>query len=321
MRIGIIDSGINAIAVNSKVVQENFTKQREGRGDDLNGHGTMTAKVIEDYSVKEVDIVSAKIFDDTLKTSLKELYFALEFLNTQKLNLINMSISISSNTINKEIKNICNKILNQGTKIVTSYSNNSNRTALDQVEGVITVHGYIFNNGTRYWYDEQIMKAVADKSPTLVQYDDRKYRFYNGNSKATAIFTSHLINCFNEKIQDFDMKKLKLNAEKNSWENKKVVQSDFTIPVGKVNSTACYEDDIFVDEILLEIFKICDISVLREYYWTHPLIGINGSKVFEIICMIEQKYHIKFDTKDIFLKDFLDYISLKKLLKKKLEVN
>lgn len=315
MRIGIIDSGINTIAVNSNVIQGNFTEQRDKSRDDLNGHGTMTAKVIEDYSVKKVDIVSAKIFDEKLNTSIKKLYCALDFMSTQNLNFINMSLSISSDTINKEIKDICNKILNRGTKIVTSYSNNSNKTALDLIEGVITVHGYNFNDGTRYWYDDQKIKAVADKSPILVEYDDSQYRFYNGNSKATAIFASHLANCFNDKTHDFDMKKLKANAEKNRWDDNKVVQSDSPLPVGKVNNSVCYIDDILVDDILLEIFKIRDISVLRENYWTHPLIAINGSKAYRIIEMIEQKYHIKFNRKDIFLKDFLDYISFKKLLK------
>lgn len=315
MRIGIIDSGINAKAVNSNVIQFDFIEQRDTSRDDLNGHGTMAAKVIEEYAVNNVEIVSAKIFDEKLNTSLKKLYCALDFLSNQNLNLINMSISISSNTINKEIKNICNKILNQGTKIVSSYSNYSNKTAMDQIEGVITVHGYNFNNGTRYWYDDLRMKAVADNSPTLVQYDDSQYRFYNGNSKATAIFASHLVNCFDEKKHDFDMKKLKASAEKYSWNDNKVVQSDFPIPVGKVNNSVCYINDIFVDDILLDVFKIRDISLLREYYWTHPLIGINGSKAFQIIQMIEQKYHIKLDRKDIFLKDFLDYISFKIFLK------
>lgn len=316
MRVGIIDSGINAWVMKSKIVQRNFTDSDISGDMDRNGHGTMTAKVIETYSKRKINIISAKIFDERLQTSLKVLYDALDYMSNQNLNLLNMSVSIATPMINSKIKGICEKMLSQGTKIIASCSNNSHRTALEEIDKIITVNGRVFKNGERYWYNDVKMEAMADKSPVLVQNSVDQYKFYNGNSKATAIFSTRLINCFDEKHQIFDMKKLMAGAEKYEWSSNAIKCSEMQIPYGRINDSIDDVEDINIDNILLEAFKIKDISIIKENYWTHPSIGICGDSAFKIIRLIENRYGENFERKDIFLDDFLSYTSFKSFLKR-----
>lgn len=317
MRIGIIDSGVNSDVLNSKVFQNCFLEGRESIYSDLNGHGTMTAKLIEDFSQRNIEIISAKIFDVRLHTTLKSLYFALEYFLNKNVDIINLSLSVSMNSIHKEIERVCKKIINHGTKIIVSYANKTNKTALDQVDGIIAVYGNIFHDTKRYWYNDAKRKAVADKSPLLVSYDKNKFRFYNGNSKATAIFTSHMVNCFDEKKCEFNINKLILDAQRNVWCKDDIWGYDIVIPEGRVNGEESnLETWINIDDILKEVFDVSCISILHEYYWTHPLLAIDGNKAYQLISLVEQKYNYKFNRRELFLNDFLDYVSFMKLVQK-----
>lgn len=76
------------------------------------------------------------------------------------------------------------------------------------------------------------------------------------------------------------------------------------------------QQQFFIDNILLEAFKIKDISIIKENYWTHPSIGICGDSAFKIIRLIENRYGENFERKEIFLDDFLSYTSFKSFLKR-----
>lgn len=318
MRVGIVDSGVNCEAVKNMIEQRTFTNWDGSSVGDINGHGTMAAKMIEDFSEREIEIISARIFDQTLATNIKTLISALEFLDTCDLNVIHMSISVSTVTIHDQLRKICNKILKKGIKIVTSYSNKSNATALEQVDGVIAVQGEFFRNSCCYWYNDMSMQAVADKSPMLVQCGDKWYRFYDGNSKAAALFTSHLIKCYDDSKQAFDMELLKCRAEKNIWE----AHSTFPLEVHGKNSVGTnekfYGNVDVIDRVLVEAFEVQDKAVLYAQDWLSPPLAVNGTKAARIIYLLEKEYHSKFDMKHVYLEDFYNHKMFEQFVKRNL---
>lgn len=320
MRIGIVDSGINCGAVKSVVHQWDFTNQNGTVSSaDQNGHGTMSAKVLEEFSDTAIEFISAKIFGDRLAADIKTLIRALDFLETCDLDLLHMSISIDEDILNRDIKRICRNMLDHGTRIVTAFSNKMHKTAMAQMKGVITVQGQNFENSACYWFSDRTGKAIADKVPLLVSYDRNRYRFYNGNSKAASILTSHLINCFNHEKKEFQMDFFKRGALKNDW-----VETDERLldcrlqPKIDTWKDIAYDLRRMIEVILMEILQVHDQILLKEHSWIGYPFGINGMKAFEIIHRIENECKIKFDMKNIFLSYFLDYQSFGYLLKSNL---
>ena len=318
MRIGIIDSGINCTALKNQIQQKNFTNCPNHYTGDINGPGTMVAKTIENFSEREIEIISARIFDQTLAANTKTLISALEFLDTFDLSVIHMSLSVSTNIIHDQLRNICNKLLKKGIKIVTSYSNKFNTTALEQVNGVIVVRGQFFRNSSFYRFNDKLMQGIADNSPMLVQCGDKWYRFFDGNSKAAALFTSHLIHCYNDNTQKFDMELLKYHADKKIQEINTSLKRESDIQNSKELDEKFYCNANKVDNALTEVFKIQDKSILYKQDWLSAPLLLNAMKAIRIIHLLEDIFLCKFDLKHIYLEDFYNYEMFKQFVKRNL---
>ena len=98
-------------------------------------HGDVIANIIKQEGVNIYDI---QVFNEKLLTSPLHIYHALDFLLKKKIDVISMSLGLSSNY--KEIKEICEKLINKGVTIVASYPRRSNtHTYPSSYDGVIKV--------------------------------------------------------------------------------------------------------------------------------------------------------------------------------------
>lgn len=320
MRVGIVDSGINSDAVKSVVHQWDFARRDTVVSfGDRNGHGTMAAKVLEEYSRTPVEFFSARIFGDRLATDIKTLIRALEFLGACDLDLLHMSISVAEDIVDKDVERICRNMLDHGTKIVTAYSNKLHRTSLDQIEGIIIVEGRDLEDSACYWFNDSMGSAIADKAPMLVAYGQDQYRFYNGNSKAASVLTSHLMRCFDQGSREIKMDLFKSRAWGDVCIETGGYQQNHMMRRG-ADAWECLPCDLrrMVETILMEVLQIYDRMFLREHDWIGFPVGINGMKAFDVIRRIETECNVRFDMKDIFLSYFSNYESFGYLLKNNL---
>lgn len=216
IRVGMIDSGINQCVIGGAVVQEIFCGRDNDayRELDVNGHGTMCAKVIENMSAAELEFVSAKIFHQELKATERQIVEALTYMMDMHVDVINMSLSVSLPESTALFK-ICRQLDEAGVVLVSAAANSGKKTLFEDYGNVVTVTGSSFFNGGVYWHGGS--RAVCDIEPVLLPWYEKAHRFFGGNSKAAALFTGLVINTGNSKTGRFDLNALKRNAARTDW--------------------------------------------------------------------------------------------------------
>ena len=98
VRVAVVDSGVQAdhpwvggrLSASFQVISDRNVKERPAH--DVFGHGTACAGQIRRFA-PEADLISVKILGDNLKTNSQSLLTALRWLTTQKVHLINLSLS------------------------------------------------------------------------------------------------------------------------------------------------------------------------------------------------------------------------------------
>lgn len=83
-------------------------------------HGNEIANIINDININIYDI---QIFNENLRTTPIQVYYALKYLLDKKVDVINLSLGLKENYI--EIKTICEKLIKKGVTIVSSYPRRS----------------------------------------------------------------------------------------------------------------------------------------------------------------------------------------------------
>lgn len=216
IRVGMIDSGINQCVIRGTVTQEIFC----GRGSDayravdINGHGTMCAKVVENMSAAELEFVSAKIFHGELKATERQIVEALTYMMNMRVDVINMSLSVSL-LESPALCKICSQLDETGVVLVSAVANSGKKTLFEEYGNVVTVTGSSFYDGGLYWHGGS--RAVCDIEPVLLPWYEKEYRFFGGNSKAAALFTGIVINTGNTETERFDLNAVKCNAARKTW--------------------------------------------------------------------------------------------------------
>ena len=199
MRIAILDTGVGARNVDFDKLHVkksfDFTKNEFNESDiglDDNGHGTTCAKIILKNANKS-EIYSFKVLDQNRCGKMLDLYKALQYLLTQEIDIINMSLAFSENDFTEKIKRVCEELSNQGKMIVSSIGRYEKRPFPAAFDSVLGVQGKEFRNDTEFIYEPSAeVQITADDTPVIAEWKRNEVYILGGTSKAAALMSGRI---------------------------------------------------------------------------------------------------------------------------------
>lgn len=178
VKVGIIDS----VVTESDISSYNIHNILELVKEDVvtNDHGHMVLDIISS-NCDNIEIYYVAALDNDNNASITEICSAIEYLETQNVDVINMSFTTLTNDC--ELKCVVERVLDKGTKIVAACLNYSDEICYPAYyDGVISVSNVLSSNS-------DISFSVEEKKQIA------KSTGFNASSSAlTAYYTSVFIN-------------------------------------------------------------------------------------------------------------------------------
>lgn len=198
-KIAILDTGVGsseADFVNLYVKKSlDFTRckfSESNIGLDDNGHGTTCAKIIL-KNANNPEIYSFKVLDKNRCGKMSDLYAALQYLLTQEVDLINMSLAFSENCFTEKIRIVCKELSRQGKIIVASVGRYEKRPFPAAFRSVLGVQGKEFINDTEFIYEPFAeIQITADDTPVFSEWKNNEIFILGGTSKAAALMSGKI---------------------------------------------------------------------------------------------------------------------------------
>ena len=312
IKVAILDSGINRNNhyLNNSVIGGHSLK-KVGNGyeivndiyEDDNGHGTLCASVIK-KECKDVEFYIVKILDKDARTNLKVLEEALTFFIGTDIKIINLSLAIVDKRKSRILKDLCNRLIDEGKIIVSSLANGFKKSYPACFRKVIGVKGFILQNEFDFWFSrKKKIQCIVDFNPYLHCYLHNEYLLYGKcNSYAAAKMTGIIANILIEN-KDISIKQLynilELKASKNHW-NWLNLRKSKRFPEFKENNLSIYDyeyNNIIkrIELLLVEFLYINDSSVLYKYNLFDKHVGLEYEQCYKLLKLIEKEFNIKFD--------------------------
>lgn len=197
-KVAIVDSGLRWIDDKYKdnfidgIAIDPFSKKINRDFADNNGHGTYCANMIlkENPGVK---LFIIKILNNNVKSDYKSLIKALEYLLDVDVKIINLSLSVQNWECEKQIYELCDRLIDQGKIIVSALANGSEYSIPAVLDNVIGVSGDYQNVDRLYSFNkEKKIQCMCNAEPVIFAGLNQKYEIFMGNSKATAAFSGYL---------------------------------------------------------------------------------------------------------------------------------
>lgn len=142
-------------------------------------HGDVIGNIINQENIHIYDI---QVFNEQLRTTPIQVFYALNYLLDKKVDVISMSLGFKDNY--KEIKELCEKLIKKGVTIVCSYPRKSSQSIYPaSYENIIKVtsEGMCEDNKVVALYPENLFFGANPFS---------KNKDVAGSSVAVAKFTS-----------------------------------------------------------------------------------------------------------------------------------
>lgn len=204
MTIAIVDSGISPLCISHKNITHTYKLIKkadsymiqESQSEDVLGHGTAVADII--YRINsEVEFLSLNIYNEEIELDEDALLCALEFLAQSEIHIdiINISAGVTYITCYYRLKNICDKIREKGTIIISAFDNDgaiSYPAALENVIGVDVTNNYTDRNSISL-VENAIVNVVLPNTFYRVNWKNKK-TIMKGASFASAKITGLISN-------------------------------------------------------------------------------------------------------------------------------
>lgn len=198
-RIAILDTGVGAseddfvklhVKKSFDFTTPKFSESNIGLDD--NGHGTTCAKIILKNAAKS-EIYSLKVLDKNRCGKMLDLYVALQYLLTQEVDIINMSLAFSENCFTEKIRTICEELSKQGKMIIASVGRYEKRPFPASFHSVLGVQGKEFENEKEFLYEPSAeIQITADDTPVIAEWRKNEIFILGGTSKATALMSGRI---------------------------------------------------------------------------------------------------------------------------------
>lgn len=268
IKIGVIDTGVNddssifhEIPVCTSVIQS-------AKSNTL--HGTAVCAQIINVC-KNIELYLYSVFDEDYYINEKHLIEILNYIYiNEKLDIINMSFGIVEPELKEEIEDICNKIYNNGTIIVSAFDNNgamSYPACLPFVLGVSASDNIYPSSAFLCTYGSEV-DIVGSNALKKIKVDEQ-YVAVRGTSFVAPIITGTVAKIFIEKGKRYSISDIK--GELENYSLKKIVYEE-KVPFAKAP------------------FKINKAIVLIANKENHALMRFCSDLPFEIIGFYDFKY-------------------------------
>lgn len=313
----LIDSGINSTIIKNNVLSgKNFiNNELETNYQDDNGHGTFCASVIERLC-PDVEFYILKVLNENAASSTSILKNALKYI--PKLAARVVCLSLSTHEYDEELESICEDLMQKNYILVSSVTNGRDTSYPAAFPSVIGVNSILMQNDSDYWYSKQIpIQCVADVTPIMVPNLDGSYKMFGGNSKASAQFSSVILNmlAINPFIPFKNLNtELQLKAVRHSWTQKEIINGR------KIDNFNCNQD-IAKNKSSYHILKVItdviahELNLNKEYIIqklkTMPLFSIlMADDFYKILKAIFKVYNLDVNYKEIKYHYFLSIYTL-----------
>lgn len=269
VKIAIIDSGISNIYKDRiKSISLVNSSMPEDTNDNI-GHGTSVAYIIN--SNCDADIIMIKVFDTLEEINSSKLIESLNYVyKNLDIDIINLSLGTTCNKDKSGLQNICNKLVDKGVIILSSFSNDgaiSYPAAFKNVIGIDTSRSIHRLNEYEYVEGSIINIRGANIQQTL-PYKDGISQQLSGNSFITPHITAKIANIIYSGISKVeDIKNiLRKNATKVcttkdyiSLEKVFVISEAVIFPFNKETRNIIK----FIHLLNFRVWKICDLKYMK----------------------------------------------------------
>lgn len=304
MKCVIIDSGINKKIKNKNIIDKksflikNGTIIQTNNAEDLYGHGTACYNIINKY-YQGAEYIILKISDDGT-SSIYQLTAALEYCLTIECDVINISMTLIGDGT-EELENIIKRLaIEKKVKILSSFPNHAE-------VGYPASNKYVWGiRGSVIPYDSWIIEKEKNGSknlvlsviPEMTNRKNRKFYFFGGNSKATAVATAFMMDQLNKKITEKKLFILERNdkPEYLTWE---VYKNKYKC---KKNNNSNQIKELLELKNINEDDNLIDLGIIKP------------ENIINIVEKLEKFYLINED--DIYFSDFLTISNIGSLVER-----
>lgn len=264
------------------------------------GHGTKCASIIDKYASNAM-LYIIKIVDKTSKCSSILLLEALKHLLFVDVSIINISLSVSNSCNTTDISAILKKLRLQEKIILASVKNRENMSFPANNNNVIGVKGKLMVNNT-YNYDyTRIIEVVANATPIFTLSLRKRYEWFGGNSKATALMSAEIANYFNKEI-DLDGNRVSRYLQQYSCD------------LFENNLNMCGIVLTKKEKSLLKILKPIFSKYANEIdsggEFVYKKMDFNLEYTYELMLECEKKLGVKINMQELAVKDFYSFENL-----------
>ena len=275
-RIAVIDTGCNPnyigrnnICGYSLIIKKGQVEKISNYADHI-GHGTAVICII-DQMVSNSQIVAIKIDESYCKKKgvSKWLYAALKHIyENECFDVINISLGCyESDTVNC-IEEICNKINQKGTIIVSAFDNNGIMSYPASFHSVIGIDSNPLLEVGKYIYVDEVVNIVAGSKKWNLPKICNEYSKSYGNSFVCPEFAAQIYNWLLEGIRPDKIKDiLKSNAQQIVEEHGRDIRTKNIVHIKKA-ITYPFSKEI---SVLARFEDMLDFDIYG--YYDHPLLG------------------------------------------------
>lgn len=223
-KIVIVDSGVNKEhkkLKNTTIDGIHIFLDEEGNvktNDDISdsyGHGTAVSAIIANNSTGN-ELFMIKIFEEDYQVEEEALLAALEYVYEKcPCDVLNLSLGVTQYESLDRLEDLCNKIHDRGTVIISAFDNFgqiSFPAAFDNVIGVDSSPG-IRSNKSFHVVKNSCVNILARGGVQRVAWSDPEFIITKGNSFATPYITCVIAEALNAGVSHKDIPEfLKANA-------------------------------------------------------------------------------------------------------------
>lgn len=197
MKVAVIDDGVFPQSVNLSVknhfVKNGIVKSIDGLNIAPLSHGSICAKIIEKYVNYDVSIIGIQILNEDDTGLLDDLIAALKWCNENDVRVINLSCGLSGQVETDDLLEICQKLNNNGIKIVAAQNNNGALTYPACFPCVTSVEQRNYQTNYMDWYR---ISDIYTEGEHVLMHENTAFYSVKCNSFACAYASAHIINKF-----------------------------------------------------------------------------------------------------------------------------
>ncbi len=276
-KIAIIDTGCNSnyigknkISGYSLRLEKNGQVKKIDKYDDIIGHGTAVTCII-DQMLDDAQIVVIKIDEVYCQKHglAKWLCVALNYiLLNENFDVLNISLGCYDGDEVSHIEDVCNKIRQQGTIIVSAFDNNGIMSYPASFCSVIGVDSNPFIETGKYVYVDEVVNVVASVKKWNLPSMCNIYSKATGNSFASPEFSARIYNWLIEGVSPNEIRSMLMKNAKEIVGSPQ--QEDFEKNEIKINSAITYPFSKEVS-VLARFEETLNFNIYG--YYDHPLLG------------------------------------------------